>query len=577
MISYSLNRMIRLAIAMSAEKDTGALLDLILKEAMDITRCDAGTVYTLEKDGLHFSNMVTLSKGVHRRMEGKTDILPPVAMNRKHVCACSAMDHRKINLPDVYESEEYDFSGAARYDSLNDYRTASMLVIPMEDEKGRVIGVLQLINSMDESGKTIPFDPEYEEIISAMASLAAVSLNNSRLARAVLDILHSFVTVMVDAIDARSSYNANHTKSMVKYAAAFLDWMNQKAAGGQAAGDDAGAAGGATAAGDVAAVPGAAGGATAGDAGFRSFISEEERDPFLMSVWLHDIGKLVIPLEIMDKATRLGPARERILHRIETALLLEEIRGLKHPSEAADAEAQRALYRHAAEVVRQADAVGFLNDGLLAELEKLKDLMLPAAEGAPETAGPAGGPAGAEGAPGAGGPAGVPVAGGSAGAESAPGAGAPGASTSGAGGAAGGRVPLFTPEEWKAVTVRRGTLTAEERREIERHVEYTGSLLSKMVFEGDYEPVPRWASMHHELLDGSGYPDHVSGDKIPPEVRLLTILDVYDALTAEDRPYKPPMPAEKAFAILQDMADHGKLDGALLAEFRESGAWKKRE
>ena len=385
-------------------------------------------------------------------------------------------------------------------------------VCPVLSEDGRVIGVLQLINSMDESGKTIPFDPEYEEIISAMASLAAVSLNNSRLARAVLDILHSFVTVMVDAIDARSSYNANHTKSMVKYAAAFLDWMNQKAAGDVT--------------GDAAAAPGPADGQAEGDDGFRSFISEEQRDPFLMSVWLHDIGKLVIPLEIMDKATRLGPARERILHRIETALLLEEIRGLKHPSEAADAENQRALYRHAADVVRQADTVGFLNDGLLAELEQLKDLTLPAAE---EASG------------------------------------------------AGGRVPLFTPEEWKAVTVRRGTLTAEERREIERHVEYTGSLLSKMVFEGDYEPVPRWASMHHELLDGSGYPDHVSGDQIPPEVRLLTILDVYDALTAEDRPYKPPMPAEKAFAILQDMADHGKLDGALLAEFRESGAWKKQE
>ena len=132
----------------------------------------------------------------------------------------------------------------------------------------------------------------------------------------------------------------------------------------------------------------------------------------------------------------------------------------------------------------------------------------------------------------------------------------------------------------KACTEGEGTRDIDEpfkRREIERHVEYTGSLLSKMVFEGDYEPVPRWASMHHELLDGSGYPDHVSGDQIPPEVRLLTILDVYDALTAEDRPYKPPMPAEKAFAILQDMADHGKLDGALLAEFRESGAWKKQE
>jgi len=81
--------------------------------------------------------------------------------------------------------------------------------------------------------------------------------------------------------------------------------------------------------------------------------------------------------------------------------------------------------------------------------------------------------------------------------------------------------------------------------------------------------------MHHELLDGSGYPDHVTDDRIPPEVRLLTILDVYDALTAEDRPYKPPMPPEKAFAILESMRDEGKLDGKMLAMFKESGAWKK--
>jgi HD-GYP domain-containing protein (c-di-GMP phosphodiesterase class II) len=76
------------------------------------------------------------------------------------------------------------------------------------------------------------------------------------------------------------------------------------------------------------------------------------------------------------------------------------------------------------------------------------------------------------------------------------------------------------------------------------------------------------------MLDGSGYPAHLQSDAIPWETRLLTILDIYDALTAEDRPYKPPLPPEKAFAILRDMASNGKIDAEILESFYASGAWK---
>ena len=251
MINYSIDRMISVAIAMSTGKNISALLDLILKEAMDITNCDAGTVYIREKDGLHFHNMVTLSKGFHGAMEGIEDILPPVPLNRSHVCACAVLDQKKINIEDIYLSETYDFSGAARYDKLNKYRTKSMMVIPMEDEKKRVIGVLQLINALDGEGNIIPFDPEQEKIISALSSLAAITLNNNQLTKTVYDLLHSFVTVMVDAVEARSPYNAHHTRSMVQYAEKFIDWLNSVNAEWE--------------------------------------IPQEERDPFLMSVWLHDI------------------------------------------------------------------------------------------------------------------------------------------------------------------------------------------------------------------------------------------------------------------------------------------------
>ena len=135
--------------------------------------------------------------------------------------------------------------------------------------------------------------------------------------------------------------------------------------------------------------------------------------------------------------------------------------------------------------------------------------------------------------------------------------------------------PLLTPEELEAVTVARGTLTAAEREIIESHVVYTAKLLSKVEFRGDYKPVPKWAAGHHEMLNGSGYPDHISGDEIPWETRLLTIIDIYDALTAEDRPYKPPMEPEKAFAILREMAQEGKLDTDILRSFYESGAWSR--
>jgi len=100
-------------------------------------------------------------------------------------------------------------------------------------------------------------------------------------------------------------------------------------------------------------------------------------------------------------------------------------------------------------------------------------------------------------------------------------------------------------------------------------------MLDKMHFKGIYKEVPFWSGSHHEFLNGKGYPNGLTSDDLPDQSRLLTIIDVYDALTAEDRPYKPPMPPEKAFGILKSMRDDGQIDGRLLDEFIESKAWEK--
>jgi HD-GYP domain-containing protein (c-di-GMP phosphodiesterase class II) len=102
----------------------------------------------------------------------------------------------------------------------------------------------------------------------------------------------------------------------------------------------------------------------------------------------------------------------------------------------------------------------------------------------------------------------------------------------------------------------------------------TGRILDQVAFPEEYANVPVWAAAHHELLNGKGYPQHLTAEDLPPEVRLLTILDVFDALTAKDRPYKPGMPVEKALSILHSMVNEGSMDENILALFEQSQAWE---
>ena len=141
---YTLDRMIRIALDLSSENDFDLLMQKILLEAMDICHCDAGTVYILEEDHLNFHTVLTKSLGTSLEEQNRNKNLPPVPLGRKNVCACAALDKKRINIPDVYESTEYDFTGAQKYDAITHYRTGSMLVIPMDDEKDDIIGMLSL-------------------------------------------------------------------------------------------------------------------------------------------------------------------------------------------------------------------------------------------------------------------------------------------------------------------------------------------------------------------------------------------------------------------------------------------------
>lgn len=478
MKEISIPYLLDISIALSGEKDRDLLLERILTAAMDITECDGGTLYITNGNTLSFHLMITRSN--HTRKGGRYGAidLPPVPISRENVCACAFLDGTLINVPDVYASDLFDFTGPRRYDSMTGYQTTSMMVIPMEDDKGHVIGVLQLINALDDKQSIIPFPAEGEQVILALASQAAICLTNMNYSVSVQALLNSLVSVLSTAIEARSPYNTNHTRNMVHYAERFINWLNQQE--------------------------------------LSWHFSEAEKSVFLMSVWLHDVGKLTTPLLVMDKESRLGDALERVLTRLETIGLLGRIQALEGKGNVSALEQELLEARL---LVEKANSIGFLSEELLTSIQHLACKTYVDLNG--ETK------------------------------------------------------PFLTIEERNALSVRKGTLTESERKIMENHVLMTSRILAEVQFIGEYSNVPLFAGQHHEFLNGTGYPNHLTADDIPKETRLLTILDIFDALTARDRPYKAPMPLDKALNVLQSMVKDGQLDGHILALFTQSRAWEE--
>jgi len=133
---------------------------------------------------------------------------------------------------------------------------------------------------------------------------------------------------------------------------------------------------------------------------------------------------------------------------------------------------------------------------------------------------------------------------------------------------------VLTSDEVERLTIRRGNLTDDEWKDMRSHADRSVHILSEIAWPEEYARVPEIAHRHHEKLDGSGYPGGLSGDEVDTDARILGVVDIYDALTAQDRPYKPAMPHEKARAILEEDAGAGRLDAELVRLFFE---WRLHE
>ena len=167
-------RLIDIGIALSVEKDTNKLMEIILLEAKDISNADGGTLYIRTKDDtLEFEIMHTDSLDVVQGGTSGVEItIPAVQMyledgspNNQQIVASAALSGDTLNLRDAYDSTEFDFSGTKRFDEGNNYRTRSVLTVPLKDSQGDVIGVLQLLNAMATDGQVIDFSEQIQPLI----------------------------------------------------------------------------------------------------------------------------------------------------------------------------------------------------------------------------------------------------------------------------------------------------------------------------------------------------------------------------------------------------------------------------
>lgn len=487
MTQKEIQSILEIGTALSSEKDYNRLLEMILNRIMELTHCDAGTLYLADGDLLRFKIMRNNTMNTYEGGDGKEPNLPPVKMSRENVCSMCYLENRTVCIENVRTSTEYDFSGPIRYDAMTGYHTQSMLVVPMHNRQGERLGVIQLINAMDADGNVCAFSPEIIPVVESIASQAAITVQNVLYIENIKGLFESFVRVMSSAVDERTPYNASHTRHMVEYGRCFIDYLNEKAK----------------------------------EAGKPVLFHADHKHELLMSVWLHDIGKLVIPLEVMNKDARLLPEQKTaILHRFEKIRLLAQIACLKGEISAETMQERVEELKKAQETVLRANTAGFCPDDLREEVSRIHEKTYTEEDGTGK--------------------------------------------------------PWLEDEEFQMLMIRKGTLSEAERAVMESHVVITDKLLSEIRFSKELSHVREWAASHHELLDGSGYPKHLKAEQIPMEVRIITILDIFDALVADDRPYKPGMPVEKALNILDAMANkEGKLDPELTRLFLESRCWEK--
>ncbi|SHJ87561.1 HD domain-containing protein [Desulfatibacillum alkenivorans DSM 16219] len=482
-----IERLNQIGIALSNEIQLEKLLALIVTEARGFTNADAGSLYTLEKDQLYFriaQNDTLNGKGARGAFKPV-----PIPLDSRSIAGYVALNGELLDIEDVYMlSDRLPFSFNRDFDQKNNYRSQSMLVVPMKEPDGEVLGVLQLINAKNDDGKVVPFPQSIISLTMSLASQAAVAIRNARLISYIKSLFEALIRYSASAIDARSPHTAGHSRRVAEYATVIAQEINRL-----------------------------------DDGPFKDIhFTADELERLSYSAWLHDLGKIGVPEAILDKHLRLPAGVEETIEErfnlCAASLAIEAAAaGSKNPREdtAKEREALKADFQR----LKNINRANWLPDEDEEFLGQLHARTFYDAGGTERT--------------------------------------------------------LLTDGEMVYLAVKKGNLTPEEYKTMQGHVEHTLNIVKNIPFTGHLEAVPNIAASHHEMLNGTGYPRHLHDQEITLEARILAMVDIFDALTAIDRPYRKAAPPERACAILQSDVESGRLDKDVVELFVSQRLWER--
>jgi HD-GYP domain-containing protein (c-di-GMP phosphodiesterase class II) len=509
----ALRELSKVGMALMSERDPKQLFDLILSQARALTTSDAGSLYLVEIDD---------GKRVLHFLRSQNDTLPDLPsltfklpFDEHSIAGYTATTGKPLVLEDVYElPEEMPFSHNRAFDEKHGYRAKSMLVVPMIDHKDRVVGVLQLINRKRDTSARIRTDADSDQWVLPYTE-REVAIVSSLAGQAAVSIENGQLYQDIENLFA----------GFIKAAVTAIDRRDPTTSGHSVRVTELTC--------DVAELISAQTEGPFADVRFR----DEEMKQLRYAGLLHDFGKVGVSEETLVKKNKLTPVMEA---RVEGRFQL--IR------KTFEADASKARAEAIGEKGRDgaAEDLAAIDAQLAANLERLneywkavedaniprvldEDAAVVLQEIAKQTFTD---PDGKEQA-------------------------------------------YITPHELHFLEIRRGSLDENERRQIQAHVVHSFDFLVNIPWTEELARVAEIVRGHHEKLDGSGYPDGVTGDRLSLETRIMTVCDIFDALTASDRPYKKAMPVEKALQVLQWEAQGGMLDKEIVELFVQSGVYKK--
>lgn len=497
-------RLNRIGVALSSERDTNRLLEMILLGAKEIANADGGTLYTVtDDDKLKFEIMRTDSLNIAMGgTTGKEIPFPALPIYREDgspntsmVAAYSVINDKTVNIADAYKADGFDFSGTRKFDANTGYRSQSFLTIPMKNHENEIIGVLQLLNARQHNtNNVIPFSAEIQQLVESLASQAAVALTNQNLIVGLKALFESFITLIADAIDEKSPYTGGHCRRVPEMA-----MMLGKCA--------------------VEAKQGPLADFT---------MTETELYELRIAAWLHDCGKVTTPEYVVDKATKLSTIFDRIelidtrfellKAQAESDMLRKQVEVLQkgHPDRMQAMEVQLRAYKDQLDddkdFIRKANIGGeFMTQEHLERIRSIAAYKFRDEHGK--------------------------------------------------------LVPFLSENEVYNLSITRGTLTSEEREIINNHIVVTINMLESLPYPKALKRVPEYAGGHHERMDGNGYPRGLTREQMSIPARIMGIADIFEALTARDRPYKKAKTLSESLFILGKMKLDNHVDPDLFDLF----------